>query len=214
MELTPARVVVVVVDEDDIVVANVAGVPNFDVMNIAAGSVDSLLTASPTSGAVVLYDPTIHDDGMQRLRQLVVRVAAPVIAFAQNVEVDSVIKAVAAGARGYIAKTCSGLELRGHVENVAQGGVSIDGAIVGDLVQLVCDARQLEPWPARNWGLSRRESDVLCLLAEGFANRQIADKLVLGQETVKSHLHAIYRKLHVTNRRAAIVFAREHHLTS
>ena len=56
------------------------------------------------------------------------------------------------------------------------------------------------PWPGRDRGLSRRESEILALLVQGLSNRQIADALYLSSETVKTHVRGLYRKLGVNNR--------------
>ena len=60
-----------------------------------------------------------------------------------------------------------------------------------------------EDWPGQFEGLTRREADVLTLLAEGLSNREIADALFIGEQTVKSHLRTIFPKLGVTNRTQA-----------
>ncbi len=56
------------------------------------------------------------------------------------------------------------------------------------------------PWPGRDRGLSRRESEILALLVQGLSNRQIADALYLSSETIKTHVRGLYRKLGVNNR--------------
>ncbi len=67
--------------------------------------------------------------------------------------------------------------------------------------------RDLGGWPGARLGLSQRESDVLALLVDGLANREIAERLFVGQETVKTHLHSLYRKLAVRDRAGAVGLA-------
>jgi DNA-binding NarL/FixJ family response regulator len=62
-------------------------------------------------------------------------------------------------------------------------------------------------------GLSEREAEVLCLLAKGMTNGQIADRLFLSEHTVRAHLRRIYHKLGITTRAEAVRFAVEHQLT-
>ena len=62
-------------------------------------------------------------------------------------------------------------------------------------------------WPGSKLGLSRRESEVLALLARGLSNRLIAAELVLGEETIKTHMRSIYRKLGVSDRAQAVATA-------
>jgi len=64
-----------------------------------------------------------------------------------------------------------------------------------------------EFWPGARLGLSQRESEVLGLIVAGLSNRAIAKRLVIGEETVKSHASAIYRKLGVGDRAGAVAAA-------
>jgi DNA-binding NarL/FixJ family response regulator len=59
-------------------------------------------------------------------------------------------------------------------------------------------------WPGRRRGLSERESEVLALITQGLRNHEIAESLYLSVDTVKSHVKAVYRKLGVRNRAAAV----------
>jgi ATP/maltotriose-dependent transcriptional regulator MalT len=64
-----------------------------------------------------------------------------------------------------------------------------------------------EFWPGARQGLTQRESEVLSLMVTGLSNRGIAGRLVVSDETVKSHLRAIYRKLGVNDRTGAVATA-------
>jgi DNA-binding NarL/FixJ family response regulator len=64
-----------------------------------------------------------------------------------------------------------------------------------------------EFWPGAHLSLTQRESEVLGYLVAGLSNRAVAGKLVLGEETVKSHVRAIFRKLGVNDRAGAVAFA-------
>ena len=64
-----------------------------------------------------------------------------------------------------------------------------------------------EFWPGARQGLTQRESEILSLLVNGMSNRGIATRLVIGDETVKSHLRSIYRKLGVGDRTGAVATA-------
>ena len=67
--------------------------------------------------------------------------------------------------------------------------------------------RSGEFWPGAHLGLTQRESEVLSLLVAGLTNRAIAAKLVVSEETVKTHSRGIYRKLSVQDRTAAVALA-------
>ncbi|MDN5932207.1 MAG: LuxR C-terminal-related transcriptional regulator, partial [Pseudonocardia sp.] len=64
-----------------------------------------------------------------------------------------------------------------------------------------------EYWPCVRQGLTQRESEILSFVVSGLSNRAIAGRLVIGDETVKSHLRSIYRKLEVRDRTAAVATA-------
>ena len=63
------------------------------------------------------------------------------------------------------------------------------------------------PWPGSEWGLTARESETLALLAMGLSNRRIAEALFLSENTIRTHLKAVFRKLSVTSRTEAVARA-------
>ena len=89
----------------------------------------------------------------------------------------------------------------------AKLGEEVVGAVLGALGHRVPPVRR--EWPA---GLSDREVEVLRLLAHGLSNREMAERLVISPKTVGHHVEHIYRKVGVTTRAAATLFATEHNL--
>ncbi len=67
--------------------------------------------------------------------------------------------------------------------------------------------RRDEFWPGARQGLTQRESEILSYMVTGLSNRAVANRLVIGDETVKSHLRSIYRKLGVSDRTSAVATA-------
>ena len=118
-----------------------------------------------------------------------------------------VFEALRAGAAGYLLKRVDGLELVRRLEEVAGGETVVDPTLAGRMAASVARLNRGEFWPGANRGLTQRESEVLSLLVSGLSNKAIAARLVLSEETVKSHLRALYRKLEVTDRSAAIAVA-------
>jgi DNA-binding NarL/FixJ family response regulator len=114
-------------------------------------------------------------------------------------------EALRVGAQGYVLKGATPDELVRAVRQVALGWAVISPAMAGKL---------LADFPASTAAddgaddLSGREWDVLSLLADGLSNREIADRLVLSENTVKTHMRAILTKLHLKNRIQAAAYAR------
>jgi DNA-binding NarL/FixJ family response regulator len=116
-------------------------------------------------------------------------------------------QALKVGAAGFLLKRVDGRELVRQLRAVARGDTVIDPALAGRAVTTVSCLRNGEFWPGAGAGLTQRESEVLALLVAGLSNRAIAVRLVVSDHTVKSHLRALYRKLDVAERGAAIAVA-------
>ncbi|MGH9281857.1 MAG: response regulator [Acidimicrobiales bacterium] len=112
-----------------------------------------------------------------------------------------------AGASGFLLKRVTGQELVGHLERVMEGEIAIDPALVGRVALSAARLHSGEYWPGAHLGLTHRESEVLEQMVRGLSHRAVARQLVMGEETVKTHARAIYRKLGVTDRAQAIAAA-------
>ena len=116
-------------------------------------------------------------------------------------------QALRAGAAGYLLKRVGGEELVRSLEQVHAGETVVDGTMAGRVATAAARLDSGEFWPGARMGLSQRESEVLGLIVAGLSNRAIASRLVIGDETVKSHARAIYRKLGVGDRAGAVAAA-------
>ena len=116
-------------------------------------------------------------------------------------------QAMRAGAVGYLLKRVTGEELVGYLEQVNSGETVVDATLAGRAAASAARLQRGEFWPGARLGLSHRESEVLALLVAGLSNKAIAGRLVVGDETVKSHVRSIYRKLDVTDRAGAVALA-------
>jgi DNA-binding NarL/FixJ family response regulator len=116
-------------------------------------------------------------------------------------------QALRSGAVGYLLKRVGGDELVRQLEQVHAGETVVDSALAGRAAASAARLQSGEFWPGAHLGLSHRESEVLALMVAGLSNRAIAAKLVVGDETVKSHARAIYRKLEVGDRAGAVAAA-------
>lgn len=120
----------------------------------------------------------------------------------------SVLAAMRAGARGYIVKGSGSTEIARAIRGVAAGeailGSSVAGAVLSALQPPASPSDH--PFPE----LTRREYEVLQLLAQGQSNGAIADRLFLSEKTIRNHLSIVFDKLGVTSRAEAIVLAHRH----
>jgi DNA-binding NarL/FixJ family response regulator len=94
-----------------------------------------------------------------------------------------------------------------YLWRIGDGEVLIDPSLAGRVALSAARLHSGEFWPGAHLGLTQRESEVLSLLVAGLSNRAIAAKLVVSEETVKTHARGIYRKLGVSDRAAAVTVA-------
>ncbi len=116
-------------------------------------------------------------------------------------------QALRVGASGYLLKRIGSDELVRQLEFVRDGQTAIDPGMAARAVDTAARLQRDEFWPGARQGLTQRESEILSFVVNGLSNRAIANKLVIGDETVKSHLSSIYRKLGVSDRTGAVATA-------
>jgi NarL family two-component system response regulator LiaR len=148
-------------------------------------------------------------DGIETTRRI--RTITPhtqVVALTAHTDDARVVGALRAGAIGYVRKDAEPEILLSAVRAAARGQSVLDPAIAGTVLQeLVGGARTGKD-------LTERELEVLRLLARGGTNREIAEVLVIGEETVKTHVGNILTKLHLAHRTQAVVHALKQGLVS
>lgn len=116
-------------------------------------------------------------------------------------------QALRVGASGYLLKSISSDELVRQLELVRTGATAIDPGLAARAVDTAARLQRDEFWPGARQGLTQRESEILSYVVAGLSNRGIANKLIIGDETVKTHLSSIYRKLGVSDRTGAVATA-------
>ena len=114
---------------------------------------------------------------------------------------DKVFEALKAGASGYLLKNTGLVQMIEALKELHQGGSPMSANIARKLVTVF---RGPENEPPSLEVLSKRENDILQLLAKGLLYKEIADKLSISTGTVRQHIHRIYEKLHVQNRTEAL----------
>ena len=106
-----------------------------------------------------------------------------------------------AGAHGYVLKTASPTEIIQAVRDVHAGKSTLDATIARKLIERIANQ------PAEVENLSRRELDVLSLVARGYTNKAVAHQLNISDRTVQGHLAHIFEKLHASSRTEAVMRA-------
>ena len=115
---------------------------------------------------------------------------------------EKIYNSLAAGASGYILKKVPPAKLLEAIQELHSGGSPMSPQIARKVVQTFQSLHA--PSPAAEH-LSKREQEILCLLAKGLLYKEIAEKLAISVETVRTHLHNIYEKLHVHTRTEAVL---------
>jgi NarL family two-component system response regulator LiaR len=153
---------------------------------------------------VVLLDLVMPGlDGLGVLRALPKRPARPaVIVLTSFLAEDRTVDAVRAGALSYLPKTTAVDRVVEAVRAAAEGGSVLDPGVAAMLVQRVREGADTGPLAA----LSKREREVLAAVSQGLSNREIARRLTLGEETVKTHVSSILTKLGLQDRTQAAIF--------
>ena len=119
---------------------------------------------------------------------------------------SALLTAILAGAAGYVLKDVRGVDLVDSVRRVAAGQSLLDPLMTARVLERLRQPDH-QPVPAELKVLSTREREVLALIAEGLTNRQMADRLVLTETTVKTYVSRVFTKLDVQRRAQAAVLA-------
>ena len=183
------------------IVALLAAEPGIEVVGEAVDGEDAVEQALALRPDLVVMDvrmPRLTGDAATaRIRAQADEVRVLVLTTSESDA--SILSAIEAGASGYLLKAAPADELIAGVRSVAAGEVALSPAIAAQLV-----ARMREPSPAT---LTPRETEVLRLVADGLSNREIGERLFLGESTVKTYLLRTFEKLGVNDRTRAVTLA-------
>lgn len=120
---------------------------------------------------------------------------------------DYLFKTLQLGANGYVLKDAESNILISAIRNVALGQSYIQNNLTGELVKEFNRVTNFERQRKNENSLTEREIEVLELIAEGMLNKNIAKKLFISEKTVKNHVSNIFKKLNVTDRTQAAIYA-------
>jgi DNA-binding NarL/FixJ family response regulator len=187
-----------IVDDYAVVVAGVAAI-------LAEERIDVVETGASTPVVsdvdVVLYDTfaQIQGNGID-LEDFVRDSNAKVVVYSWNVNPQLIEQVMAGGASGYLSKVLTGPQIVAALERIVNGEVVI---LPGNEETSVGGAGD---WPGRSAGLSPREAEVIALITQGMSNQDIADRMFVSINSVKTYIRTAYRKIGVQRRAQAVLW--------
>ncbi len=202
-------IAVVVVDDHSLFRAGVIGCLERDaairVIGEGASGREAVSLCGLNNPHVALIDISMPDDGIAAVNEIAaMKLDTRIIMLTVSENEDDVLRALDAGAVGYVLKGVSGPELISAVKTVAAGDTFVSPNLAVRLVTTLAASRQKRSVDA----LSAQETRTLQLVAMGLNNRECADHLGIGEQTVKYHMTNIMKKLGVRNRVEAALVAR------
>ena len=177
---------------------------DIEVVGEAADGAQAVTVVLELEPDVVLMDLSMPVmDGVSATRKVLIeRPATKIVMLSSFSDRVRVRDAIAAGAIGYVLKDCTTEDLLAAVRAAAQGHAPLDPRVAGALLPTSASADPGEQ-------LSDRERQVLRLASQGMANKQIARALGIAERTVKVHLGNVFRRIGVSDRTSAAMWARE-----
>jgi two-component system, NarL family, response regulator LiaR len=178
-----------------------------EVTGEAADGVQALEQAATLSPDVILMDLVMPRlDGVRAMRSLRQRASSSrVIVLTSFLDDARLMPALEAGAAGYLLKDVEPSELAAAIRTAHAGEAIIDPTVAGRLLRTLAGPRT--PAPADGERLTRREREVLTLIAAGRSNKRIAVELGIAEKTVKTHVGHVLAKLGVADRTQAALLA-------
>ena len=186
--------------------------PDIEVTGEAANGLEAVELARSLAPDVVLMDVRMPGlDGIEATRRVTAAsVPGPRVLMLTTFDLDEyVYRAIRAGASGFLLKDVRPAELVHAVRVVSSGDTLLASAITRRLLEEFIRRPLPGQRPAELGELTDRESEVLGLVARGLSNAEIAQRLFLGETTVKTHVTRVLTKLHLRDRVQAVVLAYE-----
>jgi NarL family two-component system response regulator LiaR len=211
------KIRLLVVDDQSIVRKGICAlleqVDDIDVVGEASDGDEAVALAKVLHPDVIIMDLVMPNmDGITAIRKILAQQPKiRIMALTSFVAEDKVFPAIKAGAMGYLLKDSEPEELIAAIRKLSQGEPTLHPAVAKMVLE---ELGQPVKQPLTPDPLTEREVDVVRLVAQGLSNRQIADQLVIGEATVRTHVGNILNKLHLANRVQATLYALREGLTS
>ncbi|MCH7788204.1 MAG: response regulator transcription factor [Acidobacteria bacterium] len=178
----------------------------FDVVAEARNGAEAVMLAKQHRPDVILMDVTMPElDGVEACRQ--VRAALEntrVVMLTMHADQEVLASAIRAGATGYLIKDCSTSEIASAVRMASAGDTALSPQLAASMLD---EVRRLDRPQKEERVVTKREEEVLQLIADGCSTPEVAERLYISQKTVKNHLASIYQKLDARDRTQAVLAA-------
>ena len=180
----------------------------FDIVGEASDGAEAVAMAARLHPDVILMDVTMPEmDGVEACRA--VRADLPgtqVVMLTMHADQEVLASAIRAGASGYLVKDCSTDEIASAVRMAASGETALSPQLAASMLN------EVRKWDRPSAAdeervVTKREEEVLQLIADGCSTPEVAEKLYISQKTVKNHLASIYQKLDARDRTQAVLAA-------
>ena len=200
---------VLVVDDHTMVrlglVQLIATTDDLDVVGEAANGVEAVARAAELEPDIVLMDLQMPEmDGVRATREIVSAGRAQVLVLTSFSDTERIVDVLDAGAVGYLLKDTDPEELLEAVRSVSRGDSPLHPRVARQLLTSRTRGR------SAGGDLTSREREVLELVRQGLANKQIARRLGISERTVKAHLTSVFDSIGVTDRTGAALWAQRH----
>lgn len=184
------------------------GEMGFDVIGEASNGSEAIDAALRMRPDVVLMDVTMPEtDGVEACRQICEqRPDIRIVMLTMHADQSVLSDAIRAGASGYLIKDCSIEEIADAVRTAAAGDTALSPQLAATMLD---EVRRIEERVRRQEErvITKREEEVLQMIADGCSTPEVAEKLYISQKTVKNHLASIYQKLDARDRTQAVLTA-------
>ena len=202
---------VLLVDDEELVRTGLRMIldaePDLTVVGDASDGVEALARLRELAPDVVLMDIRMpRMDGLEATRRMVTQSDAKVVVLTTFDLDEHVYAALAAGASGFLLKDAPATQLVHAIRVAAAGDALLAPSVTRRLIARFAE-KHTSARPQLPTDLTPRETEVLTLLAEGLSNTEIAERLVVGDATVKTHVARVLAKLGVRDRVQAVVLA-------
>ncbi|MGH8910059.1 MAG: response regulator [Egibacteraceae bacterium] len=212
MSVDPLRVVLV--DDHQMVLDGLKAMlsrhaDKVEVVGEASTRARALEVIGATDPDIVLLDVRLRgESGLDLCADMLKRKPTRKVVFLTVYDDEQYLfQALRVGAAGFLLKRVDGPELVEHLQRVQEDVIVVDPTLAGRVAASAARLHSGEFWPGAHLGLTQRESEVLALMVTGLSNKAIASRLVVSEETVKSHVRGIYRKFATGDRAQAVAFA-------